>query len=161
MTQSIPGAAWPSLPLDAWSDTHATLHMWMQIVGKIRLRQTPWTNHSWHVTLYVTPKGLTTSAISYGTRSFEIDFDFIGHRLSIESSDGRTAEFALRPMTVARFYEQIIDELARLNIHIGIVRKSNEVEPAVLLDSDKTHASYDPDYVNRYWRILLQTDRLM
>ena len=89
----IPGDAWPSLPLDAWSDTYATLHLWTQIVGKIRLAQTPWTNHSWHVTLYVTARGLTTGSISYGTRAFQIDFDFIAHELNIRCDDGRVAGF--------------------------------------------------------------------
>src|SRR5215470_16071413 len=96
--------AWPSLPLEAWSDTCATLHLWTQIVGKIRLMQSPWINHSWHVTLYVTTRGLTTSPIPYGLRTFQIDFDFIAHQLILQSSDGGTGAFALQPQSVAAFY---------------------------------------------------------
>src|SRR5215212_1120136 len=91
--------AWPQLPLESWSDTYATLHMWTQIVGKIRLAQTPWVNHSWHVTLYVTPKGLTTSPIPYNDRAFQIDFDFLSHQLVIETSDGRSGAFPLEPQS--------------------------------------------------------------
>src|SRR6186713_894692 len=96
--------AWPELPLAAWSGTHATLHLWLQIAGKIRLAHTPWTNHSWHVTFYVTPRGLTTSAIAHGERAFSIDFDFVDHALRIVTSDGARAGFALEPMSVAAFY---------------------------------------------------------
>src|SRR4026208_2494107 len=103
MPQTIT-SAWPSLPLEAWSDTYATLHLWTQIVGKIRLAKTPWTNHSWHVTLYVTPQGLTTSAIPYGTRAFQIDFDFIAHKLKIQCDDGTIAGFPLESHSVAVFY---------------------------------------------------------
>ncbi len=95
---------WPSLPLEAWSDTLATLHLWTQIVGKVRLAQTPWTNHSWHVTLYVTPRGLTTSPIAHGNRSFSIDFDFCDHRLVVRRSDGAVGGFPLEPQSVATFY---------------------------------------------------------
>ena len=99
--------AWPSLPLEAWSDTCATLHMWTQIVGKIRLAQSPWINHSWHVTLYVTSRGLTTSPVPYGNRTFQIDFDFIGHQVAIQSSDGGVAGFSLQPQSVAAFYGRL------------------------------------------------------
>src|SRR5262249_33066400 len=95
--------AWPSLPLEAWSDTYATLHRWTQIVGKIRLAQSPWINHSWHVTLYVTARGLSTSPIPHGARTFQVDFDFVDHRLVVQSSDGRTAGFPLQPQSVAAF----------------------------------------------------------
>src|SRR2546421_6776894 len=95
---------WPPLPFDAWKDTCATLHMWIQIVGKVRLVQTPWVNHSWHVTLYVTARGLTTSPIPYGARAFQIDFDFVDHRLRVVSCDGRTRGFALESQPVAVFY---------------------------------------------------------
>ena len=117
MTESniIPGGAWPNLPLDAWSDTYATLHMWTQIVGKMRLAQTPWTNHSWHVTLYVTPRGLTTGSIPYGTRAFQIDFDFIAHDLKIQCDDGRAAGFPLQPQSVAVFYRRLGEEMKTLD----------------------------------------------
>src|SRR5262250_1283897 len=111
---------WPSLPLEAWSDTCATLHRWTQIVGKIRLTQSPWTNHSWHVTLYVTARGLTTSPIPYGTRTFHIDFDFISHQLTIQSSDGGTGGLPLQPQSVAAFYRRLMEELARLDLYVNI-----------------------------------------
>src|SRR5215510_11262593 len=103
-TQSDSDETWPSLPLEAWSDTYATLHLWTQIVGKIRLAQSPWTNHSWHTTLYVTPRGLTSGPIYYDTRALQIDFDFIAHHLTIQASDGRTGGFALETQSVAVFY---------------------------------------------------------
>src|SRR2546429_9616565 len=108
--------AWPSLPLESWSDTFATLHLWTQIVGKIRLVQSPWINHSWHATLYVTSRGLTTSPIPYGLRTFEIDFDFIDHRLEIRCSDGRTGGFPLEPQSVATFHQRLMDEMQRLDL---------------------------------------------
>ena len=108
--------AWPSLPLAEWRDTCATLHLWMQIVGKVRLAQTAWINHSWHVTLYVTARGLTTSPIPYGQSTFEIDFDFVDHRLEVRSSDGRAAGFALEPMTVAAFYARLQERMAALDL---------------------------------------------
>src|SRR5215475_9976715 len=122
---------WPALPLDAWSETYATLHMWAQIVGKVRLRQSPWINHSWHVTLYVTSTGLTTSPIPYGVRTFQIDFDLINHQLAIRASDGRTAGFPLEPQSVAAFYRRLMDEMGRLDLHVNIYRKPNEVPEAV------------------------------
>src|SRR5258708_2359825 len=112
--------AWPELPLEAWSDTCATLHMWTQIVGKIRLVQSPWVNHSWHVPLYVTSAGLTSSPIPYGTRTFQIDFNLIRHRLSIQASDGRSGGFPLEAQTVAAFYRRLLDELSALDIHVDI-----------------------------------------
>ena len=153
-------AAWPSLPLQAWSETCATLHRWTQIVGKIRLVQTAAINHSWHVTLYVTSRGLTTSPIPYGTRTFEIDFDFIDHELTIRSSDGAVAGFPLHPQSVAAFYNTIKFEMAKLDLDIKIHGKPNEVEDAVRFDQDKTHRAYDADFANRFWRVLVQADRL-
>src|SRR6188508_2873656 len=105
--------AWPELPLEAWTDTLATLHMWSQIVGKVRLVQTPWVNHSWHVTLYVTSRGLTTTPISHGARTFEIEFDFIDHRLRIITSDGASGGFALEPRSVAAFYARLMEEMGQ------------------------------------------------
>lgn len=162
MTQSniIPDEAWPSLHLDAWSDTYATLHMWTQIVGKMRLAQTPWTNHSWHVTLYVTPRGLTTGSIPYGTRAFQIDFDFIAHELKIQGDDGRVAGFPLQPQSVAVFYRRLREEMNTLDLEVKIYPKPNEVPNAIPFDQDEAHASYDPEYANRFWRVLLQSDRI-
>lgn len=152
---------WPALPLEEWSDTHATLHMWLQIVGKVRLVQSPWLNHSWHVTLYVTPRGLTTSAIPHDDRSFQIDFDFIDHQLIVEASDGQSGSVALRPQSVAAFYASLMGELNRLGLPVAINRKPNEVAEAIAFDRDETHRSYDREHANRYWRILVQTDRIL
>lgn len=152
--------AWPSLPLDAWSDTYATLHRWMQIVGKIRLAQSPWLNHSWHVTLYVTATGLTTSAIPHGNRTFQIDFDFVDHRLLVRSSDGRSGGFALEAQSVAAFYTRLMAELAKLELPVSIYAVPNEIPEPIRFDRDEAHCSYDPDYANRYWRILVQVDRV-
>jgi hypothetical protein len=153
--------AWPSLPLEAWGDTYATLHMWAQIVGKIRLVRSPWVNHSWHVPLYLTSSGLTTSPIPHGARTFQIDFDFIRHRLAIQSSDGGTADFPLEPQSVAVFYRCLMYALDELGLHVDIHRKPNEVADPIRFDIDETHKSYDPEYANRFWRILLQADRVM
>ena len=151
---------WPSLPLEAWSDTCATLHMWTQIVGKVRLTQSPWINHSWHVTLYVTARGLTTSPIPYGSRTFEIDFDFIGHELTIRSSDGGVGGFSLHAQSVAAFYRQLQNEMAKLDLQVNIHLKPNEVPNPVRFDRDESHYVYDPLYANRFWRALVQADRL-
>ena len=162
MTQSNTSRieAWPTLALEAWSDTCATLHMWTQIVGKIRLTQSPWVNHSWHVTLYVTARGLTTSPIPYDARTFQIDFDFISHELTIESSDGGVGKFPLQPQSVAMFYKHLTGELERLGLNVQINTKPNEITDAIPFDRDESHAAYDPDYANRFWRILVQADRI-
>ena len=152
---------WPELPLSAWNETYATLHLWTQIVGKVRLAQTPWVNHSWHVTLYVTAHGLTTSPIPYGTRTFQIDFDFIEHRLRIASSDGRNGGFALEPQSVASFYERLMREMTALGLDVSICRKPNEVAEAIPFDLDETHGAYDAEYANRFWRVLVQADRVL
>jgi len=151
---------WPSLPLEAWSDTCATLHRWTQIVGKIRLTQSPWVNHSWHVTLYLTSRGLTTSPIPYDTRTFQIDFDFIGHQLTIQSSDGGIGNLPLQPQSVAAFYRRLMEEMARLGLHVEIHKTPNEVPDPIRFDQDESHRAYDPEYVNRFGRILVQADRV-
>jgi hypothetical protein len=151
---------WPSLPLEAWTDTYATLHLWTQIVGKIRLAQSPWLNHSWHVTLYVTPRGLSTSPIPHGARTFQIDFDFVDHRLAIQASDGRSGSFPLEPQSVAAFYEHLMKELDALDLPVRISRKPNEVADPIRFDRDTTHAAYDPEYAQRFWRVLVQADRV-
>src|SRR5688572_19120387 len=127
---------WPSLPLGAWSDTCATLHMWTQIIGKIRLVQSPWVNHSWHVTLYVTARGLTTGPIPYHSRVFQIDVDFIGHELTIQSSDGGIVGFLLQPQSVALFYRRLMDEMSKLDLHVNIHTKPNEVPNPIKFDND-------------------------
>jgi hypothetical protein len=157
---SLPSEQWPSLPYDAWKDTYATLHMWTQIVGKIRLAQTPWINHSWHVTHYVTARGLTTSPIPYGERTFQIDFDFIDHQLSTRTSDGMVKTMALQPRPVADFYRALFAQLAELGLDIRIHAKPNEVADAIPFEQDHVHASYDAEYVNRFWRALTQADRV-
>jgi hypothetical protein len=151
---------WPSLPYEDWKDTYATLHMWSQIVGKIRLVQMPWINHSWHVTLYMTARGLTTSTIPYGSRSFQIDFDFIDHRLLIQTSDGAVRTVGLRAFSVAEFYGELFGHLADLGLDVRISARPNEVAEPVPFALDREHASYDPEYANRWWRILLQTARV-
>lgn len=152
---------WPALPLEEWKDTYATLYMWTQIVGKIRLAQTPWINHSWHVTLYVTARGMTTSPIPYGTKVFQIDFDFIDHRLVIQTSDGAMRMIALRPTSVADFYDEVMTALRDLDLKISIHTKPNEVVEPIPFEQDHTHASYDANYANRFWRVLLQSDRVL
>ena len=128
---------WPSLPFDAWQDTCTTLHLWTQIVGKVRLAQTPWTNHSWHVPLYVTARGLTTSPIPHGTRTFQIDFDFIDHQLVVLSSDGGVGRVPLVPQTVAAFYARLQEQLATLDLSVRIHPKPNEVaEPIPFAEDD-------------------------
>ena len=151
---------WPSLPLEAWAETCATLHLWTQIVGKVRLAQSPWVNHAWHVTLYVTARGLTTSPIPHGVRTFQIDFDFVSHQLILQSSDGGTGGFALEPQSVAKFYARLMEELERLGLHVDIYRQPNEVEDPIRFDQDETHRAYDPEYAHRFWRILVQADRV-
>lgn len=152
---------WPSLPLEAWKDTYTTLHLWTQIVGKVRLSQSPWVNHSWHVTLYVTARGLTTSPIPFGERTFQIDFDFIDHRLIVQSGEGRTSGFALEPQSVATFYRRLLEELRKLDIDVRIYPKPNEIaDPIIPFEEDETHRAYDPEYANRFWRVLVEADRV-
>jgi hypothetical protein len=152
--------AWPSLPLAEWRDTYATLHRWLQIVGKIRLAQSPWVNHSWHVTLYVTARGLTTSTIGHGDRTFQIDFDFVDHRLIVATSDGRSASLALAPRSVAAFYRGLMGALDGLGLPVKIVAKPNEVPDPIPFDRDDLHRAYDAEYAHRFWRALVQADRI-
>jgi hypothetical protein len=152
---------WPSLPLAAWQDTYATLHMWTQIVGKIRLALVPNLNHWWHSTLYVTPRGLTTASIPYQTRSFQISFDFLDHQLLIETSDGITKRIALAPRSVADFYQNLMGTLSEIGIEVKIWKMPQEVADPILFDQDHQHAAYDPEYAQIWWRILVQVDRVM
>ena len=149
--------AWPELPLDAWEPTFATLHRWTQIVGKVRLARTSWINHSWHVVLYPTSRGLTTSPVYDGARTFAIDFDFVEHRLLVATSDGHARDFPLVPMSVARFYARLMETLAALDIRVPIHGSPNELEDATPFADDHAHASYDADFVNRWWRIVART----
>jgi len=151
---------WPDLPLEAWSETYATLHLFTQIVGKVRLAQSPWTNHSWHATLYVTARGLTTSLIPYGARAFQIEFDFVDHELRVLSSDGAIGGFPLQPQSVAAFYSRLVGEMGKLGLQVTICRKPNEVAEPIRFDLDEIHKAYDREYVNRFWRILVQSDRV-
>jgi len=146
---------WPELPYAAWNDTAATLQLWTQIVGKIRLARTPWLNHSWHVTLYVSSRGLTTGPMPDGVRSFEIAFDFIDHVLLIKTSDGHSRQVMLRPVTVAELYEEVMIALAELGIVLRINTQPNEILNAARFDMDTAHKSYDAGYANRFWRVLL------
>jgi len=160
-SSSVSRDDWPSLPLSEWIDSCTTLHLWTQIVGKIRLTQTPWINHTWHVALYVTARGLTTTTIPYGARVFQVDFDFIDHVLLIQSNDGQTGSLPLEPQTVARFYQRLKEQLARLGLDVKIHPKPNEVPDPIPFDEDEIHGAYDPEYANRFWRILTQADRVL
>ena len=151
---------WPDLPYAAWRDTAATLHLWTQIVGKIRLVQTPWLNHSWHCTLYVTPTGLTTSSIPHGDRSFELTFDFMRHILVIASDDGASREIELRPRSVADFYAAVMAALSELGLPLRINEMPNEIPDAIPFSNDEAHAAYDPVYAERHWRALVHIDRV-
>jgi hypothetical protein len=155
-----PGAAWPELPLAAWKESCATLHLWTQIAGKIRLARTPWLNHSWHVALYVSARGLTTSPIPFGTHTLEIEFDFIDHVLWLRSSDGQVRQVLLQPRTVADFYAEVMAALAALNMPVRINQTPNEIADAIRFGEDRLHAAYDREYANRFWRILVQAQRV-
>ena len=158
--QETANRAWPALPYGEWADTCTTLHLWTQIVGKIRMSKSPWLNHGWHVTLYVTPSGLTTSTIPDVGRQFQINFDFLAHRLVVRTSDGGRQAFALEAMSVADFYARIMAALADLNINAKINTLPNEIPEPIRFDEDRVHASYDPDHANRYWRALVSIDRV-
>jgi hypothetical protein len=151
---------WPELPYAAWRDTCETLQLWTQIVGKIRLARTPWLNHSWHVTLYVTARGLTTSPIPDGARSFQIDFDFIDHVLRIAASGGEQRKLPLTAQPVAAFYEAVMTTLADLGIDVTIDDMPNELPDPIRFGEDRVHASYDPDAAHRFWQVLRQVDRV-
>ena len=161
-TKSVPiiTEVWPALPLSEWQDTYYTLHMWTQIVGKIRLMLSPMMNHWWQVPLYVTSRGLTTSPIPYADRNFEIAFDFIAHDLVIHTSDGATKAIALQPRSVADFYQELMATLRSLEIEVKIHGLPDEVSNPIPFTADHEHASYDAEYVNRFWRILVQTDKV-
>lgn len=154
-------ALWPELSYEAGRETLSTLHLWTQIVGKIRLAQTPWLNHGWHVPLYVTAKGLTTSPIAHGSRFFELNFDFTKHVLDIDLSDGMGQRIALKPRSVADFYGTLMTALADLGIPVAIDEFPCEIAGATAFSRDLAHAAYDAEYAQRYWRVLLQADRVL
>jgi hypothetical protein len=151
---------WPALPQGAWSDTCATLQLWMQMVGKIRMELTPAVNHSWSVTLYPTVRGVTTSPMWYGTRTLQIDFDFVEHLLRLETSGGGRRIIPLKPMTVAAFYRQLMASLDDLGVPVRIWPVPCEIAEPIPFDQDHTHQDYDAEFVQRFWRILLQTTRV-
>jgi hypothetical protein len=163
VTDSKPATqpAWPALRVDDWTATRDTLHMWTQIVGKIRLSRAPLVNHWWQVTLYVTPRGLTTSAIPYAAGLFDIEFDFVDHRLHIRSSDGQTRQVALEPKSVADFYAETVGALDELGIPVQIQATPNEVDPAIPFADDREHRSYDGEAAQLFWRQLVAADRVM
>jgi hypothetical protein len=151
---------WPSLPLAEWRATHDTLHMWMQIVGKTRLALAPKQNHWWHVPFYVSARGMTTSPMPYGHRAFEVAFDFIDHRLVVETSNGTTRQMALRPQTVADFYREYMAVLGDLGINVKLWPVPVEIENPIPFLDDRSHASYEPAQAHRFFRMLLQADRI-
>jgi hypothetical protein len=160
VSESSPHEPWPALPVEAWLDTLHTLHMWTQIVGKIRLAQSPWVNHSWHVTLYVTARGLTTSPMPHGDRTFQIDFDFVDHRILVSTGEGDVRSLPLEPQTTADFHGRLMATLDELGLGVRIHPRPNEVEVAIPFLRDTLHASYDAPAVQRFWRALLQVDRV-
>jgi hypothetical protein len=152
---------WPDLPFAAWSDTCDTLQLWTQIAGKVALALTPLVNHWWNVTFRVTARGLAARSIPYQGRTFDIVFDFANHRLDIESSDGRVESLALKPMPVADFYAEFMNRLRCLDIDVHIWTTPCEIENCIAFNQDRTHAQYDRDFVQRFWRALVQADRVM
>ena len=151
---------WPELPYEAWKDTYATLHMWTQIVGKVALVQAPPLNHSWGIAMQVTPRGLATRTLPHGGRTFSIQFDFVDHRLIIHASDGRRKVLALRPQSVADFYREVIGALDEMGLPVKIWPMPVEIPSPIRFDEDTVHHSYDPEYANRWWRILSQVARV-
>jgi hypothetical protein len=152
---------WPALPLAEWKDTYHTLHMWTQIVGKIKLALTPLVNHWWNISLYVTPRGLTTSAMPFNDRLFQIDFDFIDHLLLIETTDSSTKKIALRQRSVAEFYQETMAALRSLGMPVTIWTTPVEVPDPIPFEKDQKHAAYDPEYAQRFWRIMAQTSLVL
>jgi hypothetical protein len=152
---------WPELPYRAWQGTAATLQLWTQIAGKIRLALTPWTNHSWHVPLYVTVRGLSTSPIPAEYEMLEIEFDFIKHQLVARMSDGREGPIALEPQSVAEFYQRMMALMAQLGVKVHVNEIPNELPNPIAFSQDQLHRSYDADAAHRFWRILIQADRVL
>src|SRR5712692_6081176 len=152
---------WPALPLSSWNDTRATLHMWTQMVGKVRLALTPLVNHWWNVPLYVSSRGLTTSQMPYGDRAFELWFDFIDHQLVLQSSDGLRKTLPLAPRSVADFYQQFMDMLRSAGFAVKIWKMPVEIPDPIPFDRDQVHAFYDPESARKFWRILLSVQQVL
>lgn len=152
---------WPALPLAEWVETYGTLHMWCQIIGKIRLARAPFINHWWQVPLYVTARGMTTSPIPNGRSTFQVDFDFLDHRLVLETSTGERGEIELASRSVADFYHEVMDMLHSLGIGVQIWTRPVEIETPIPFEQDEVHATYDPEQANRFWRVLVQADRVL
>ena len=163
MTPSAPRgtADWPALPLAQWADSYATIHRWLQIVGKTRLRCAPAQNHWWHAALYLTARGVTTSLMPHGTRGFEVDLDFIDHALLVRTTDGTSRSMPLRPQSVADFHDAYFALLTELDVAVDIDGHPNELPDATPFRDDRAHASYDPDAANRCWRVLVQAHRVL
>jgi hypothetical protein len=159
MANSASTEIWPALPFSEWKETAKTLHMWTQVVGKVRLALSPWTNHSWHVTLYLTARGLTTSPIYFDSRPLQIDFDFVDHVLRIEAA-GKEKSVSLKPKSVAAFYREVMAALHEAKVPVEINTTPNEVDPAIPFEQNETDSAYDAEAANRFWRVLLQTDRV-
>jgi hypothetical protein len=160
-TTSSDRAPLPSLPFDSWKDTLATLHMWTQVVGKVRLKLCPLVNHFWNVTFYLTARGMTTSAMPYERGTVEVRFDFIDHKLSIETSEGRMVAFPLKPQTVAEFYKEFMAALADLGVRLKIWTMPCEIPDPIPFEKDHIHAAYDADAVNKFWRITVWVDQIL
>jgi hypothetical protein len=155
------GAIWPALPHEEWKDTLETLHMWTQIVGKVKLELAPFLNEWWEVGFTVTARGLTTATIPAGRRIFQVDFDFLDHRLDIRVSDGTARSLPLAPRSVADFYHEFMAALAAPGIQVQVMTTPVEVENTIPFDQDQVHAAYDAEYVTRWWRIMVQVERLL
>ena len=151
---------WPALPFAEWRDTATTLHMWTQIVGKIRMVQSPWLNHSWSVTLYVTPRGMTTGTVPHGDLTFSIDFDFIDHALLVRTCEGQVESLPLKAQDTADFYTNLMSTLDSLGIPVTISASPNEIEDPIPFAEDRVHNAYDPEAANRFWLALYQVDRV-
>jgi Family of unknown function (DUF5996) len=160
MAQLTNDTVWPALPYAAWKDTYETLHLWTQIVGKVRLELTPWLNHSWHVTLYLTPRGLSTGPMPFGGGDVAIEFDFIDHVLWLRTTAGQFRQVMLRPVAVAEFYGEVMQALAGLGVTVRINQQPNEIENAIAFSKDRLHAAYDADFANRHFRVLAATHRV-
>jgi Family of unknown function (DUF5996) len=152
--------ALPALPYDAWKDTQATLHMWMQIVGKVRLKLTPLVNHWWNVPFYMTARGMTTSAMPYNHRTIEVQFDFIDHKLTITTSEARVVTMPLAAQSVADFYKKFMSALTELGVIVHIWTTPAEIANPIPFEQDRLHASYDPAAVHKFWRILVWVDQV-
>lgn len=160
MRQNDDTARWPPLPYPDWRDTCQTLHLWLQVVGKVCLARCAWVNHSWHIALQVTARGLSTRLLGRGNDSFQIDFDFVAHVLSVRVLNGTAVSFPLEPQTTASFYKKTMDALEQAGVPVTIRTLPCEIPDAIPFDSDTIHRSYDPQFANRYWRVVAQTSRV-